>query len=114
MAMAALFLTSAILLARRFAGDFRQQMVQLAVVITAGLPFGYFQRQRSAFEDFGEGRAVAWYRSALRLMIRYRYAFTGGRSCRRPCRGGFADRNRKSFASQINDRQSCFLYRCFR
>ena len=76
-AMGALFLTVAVVLARRFAGDFREQMIQVAIVITAGLVIWIFQRQRTGSEEFGESRAVARYRSALRLMIRYRYAFTG-------------------------------------
>src|SRR5437667_1416900 len=52
-------------------------MEQFALVVTAAMLIWIFQRQRTASEDFGESRAVAWYRSALRLMIRYRYAFTG-------------------------------------
>src|SRR5262249_1093263 len=76
-AVAALLLTVAIVLARRFAGDFREQIEQLAVVVSAGIVISAFQRQRTASEDFGESRAVAWYRSSLRLMIKHRYAFTG-------------------------------------
>ncbi|PYS39459.1 MAG: hypothetical protein DMG14_13905, partial [Acidobacteria bacterium] len=76
-AMAALFLTFSIVLARRFAGDFREQLEQLAIVVSLGIVVWIFQRQRTVSEDFGESRAVAWYRSALRLMIKHRYAFTG-------------------------------------
>jgi len=74
--VAALLLTVSIFLARRFATDFREQIEQLAVVVTLGIVVWVFQRERTA-EDFGEARAVAWYRSALRLMIKHRYAFTG-------------------------------------
>jgi len=74
---AALFLTASVVLARRFAGDFTEQMEQLALVVTAAMLIWIFQRQRPAVEDFGESRAVARYRSALRLMIKHRYAFTG-------------------------------------
>src|SRR6266571_2251059 len=76
-AMAALFLTASVVLARRFAGDFTEQMEQLAMVVTAAMLIWIFQRQRPPVEDFGESRAVARYRSALRLMIKHRYAFTG-------------------------------------
>ncbi len=76
-AAAALFLTASVVLARRFAGDFTEQMEQLALVVTAAMLIWIFQRQRLAAEDFGESRAVARYRSALRLMIKHRYAFTG-------------------------------------
>ena len=75
--LAVLVLTVSIFLARRFVGDFREQIEQLAVVASAGIVVWAFQRQRTASEDFGESRAVAWYRSALRLMIKHRYAFTG-------------------------------------
>src|SRR5262245_38318690 len=75
--LAVLVLTLSIFIARRFAGDFREQIEQLAVVASAGIVVWAFQRQRPASEDFGESRAVAWYRSALRLMIKHRYAFTG-------------------------------------
>src|SRR5438552_10882710 len=74
---AALFLTASVVLARRFAGDFTEQMEQFALVVRAAMMIWIFQRQRPASEDFGESRAVAWYRSALRLMIKHRYAFTG-------------------------------------
>ena len=74
---AALFLTASVVLARRFAGDFTEQMEQLALVVTAAMLIWIFQRQRPAVEDFGESCAVARYRSALRLMIKHRYAFTG-------------------------------------
>ena len=74
---AALFLTASVVLARRFAGDFTEQMEQFALVVTAAMLIWIFQRQRPAAEDFGESRAVARYRSALRLMIKHRYAFTG-------------------------------------
>src|SRR5213593_1441458 len=73
---AALFLTASVVLARRFAGDFTEQMEQLALVVTAAMLIWIFQRQRPAVEDFGESRAVARYRSALRLMIKHRYVFT--------------------------------------
>src|SRR5206468_2587333 len=63
--------------ARRFAGDLREQIEQLAFVASAGIVVWIFQRQRTTAEDFGESRAVTWYRSALRLIIKYRYAFTG-------------------------------------
>ncbi len=76
-AAAALFLTASVVLARRFAGDFTEQMEQLALVVTAAMLIWIFQRQRPPVEDFGESRAVARYRSALRLMIKHRYAFTG-------------------------------------
>ena len=76
-AAAALFLTASLVLARRFAGDFTEQMEQLALVVTAAMLIWIFQRQRPAAEDFGESPAVARYRSALRLMIKHRYAFTG-------------------------------------
>ena len=76
-AAAALFLTASVVLARRFAGDFTEQMEQLALVVTAAMLIWIFQRQRLPVEDFGESRAVARYRSALRLMIKHRYAFTG-------------------------------------
>src|SRR5437899_5479260 len=76
-AAAALFLTASLVLARRFAGDFTEQMEQLALVVTAAMLIWIFQRQRLAVEAFGESRAVARYRSALRLMIKHRYAFTG-------------------------------------
>src|SRR5437773_6369473 len=76
-AAAALCLTASLVLARRFAGDFTEQMEQLALVITAAMLIWIFQRQRPATEDFGESRAVARYRSALRLMIKHRYVFTG-------------------------------------
>src|SRR6266566_7627197 len=74
---AALFLTASVVLARRFAGDFTEQMEQFALVVTAAMLIWIFQRQRPAAEDFGESRAVARYRSALRLMTKHRYAFTG-------------------------------------
>ena len=74
---AALFLTASVVLARRFAGDFTEQMEQFALVVTAAMLIWIFQRQRLPVEDFGESRAVARYRSALRLMIKHRYAFTG-------------------------------------
>ena len=74
---AALFLVASVVLARRFAGDFTEQMEQFALVVTAAMLIWIFQRQRPAVEDFGESRAVARYRSALRLMIKHRYAFTG-------------------------------------
>ncbi len=74
---AALFLTASVVLARRFAGDFTEQMEQLALVVTAAMLIWIFQRQRPPVEDFGESRAVARYRSVLRLMIKHRYAFTG-------------------------------------
>src|SRR5437762_7476800 len=74
---AALFLTASVVLARRFAGDFTEQIEQLALVVTAAMLIWIFQRQRPPVEDFGESRAVARYRSALRLMIKHRYAFTG-------------------------------------
>ncbi len=76
-AMAALLFTVAIVLARQFAGDFRQQAQQLAFVVCAGMVIWIFQREHPASEDFGESRGVAWYRSSLRLMIKHRYAFTG-------------------------------------
>src|SRR5437667_8130861 len=76
-AAAGLFLTASVVLARRFAGDFTEQMEQLALVVTAAMLIWIFQRQRPPVEDFGESRAVARYRSALRLMIKHRYAFTG-------------------------------------
>src|SRR5205814_5173222 len=76
-AAAALFLPASVVLARRFAGDFTEQMEQLALVVTAAMLIWIFQRQRPATEDFGESRAVARYRSALRLMIKHRYVFTG-------------------------------------
>src|SRR5438094_186363 len=76
-AAAALFLTASVVMARRFAGDFTEQMEQLALVVTAAMLIWIFQRQRPPVEDFGESRAVARYRSALRLMIKHRYAFTG-------------------------------------
>src|SRR5262245_10959462 len=75
--MAGLVLTASILMARRFAGNFREQIEQLAFVASAGIVIWIFQRPRTTSEDFGESRAVAWYRSALRLMIKHRYAFTG-------------------------------------
>src|SRR3989441_4132052 len=74
---AALFLVASVVLARRFAGDFTEQMEQFALVVTAAMLIWIFQRQRLPVEDFGESRAVARYRSALRLMIKHRYAFTG-------------------------------------
>jgi len=76
-AASALFLAVSLVLARRFAGDFTEQMEHLALVITAAMLIWIFQRQRPATEDFGESRAVARYRSALRLMIKHRYVFTG-------------------------------------
>jgi len=74
---AALFLVASVVLARRFAGDFTEQIEQFALVVTAAMLIWIFQRQRLPVEDFGESRAVARYRSALRLMIKHRYAFTG-------------------------------------
>jgi Cu(I)/Ag(I) efflux system membrane protein CusA/SilA len=76
-ALTALLLTLSIILIRRVAGDFREQIEQLAVVASIGVVVWIFQRQRGHSTDFGESRAVAWYRSALRLMIKHRYAFTG-------------------------------------
>src|SRR2546427_11049639 len=52
-------------------------MEQLGVAGTVMMLMWIFQRQRPAAEDFGESPAVARYRSALRLMIKRRYAFTG-------------------------------------
>src|SRR5438093_1264024 len=74
---AALFLTASVVLARRFAGDFTEQIEQLALVVTAAMLIWIFQRQRLPVEDFGESGAVARYRSALRWVIKHRYAFTG-------------------------------------
>src|SRR5439155_9942490 len=76
-AMAALLMNLSIVFARRFAGDFTEQIEQLDVVVSAGIVIWIFQRQRTMSADFGESRAVTWYRSALRLMIKHRYAFTG-------------------------------------
>ena len=76
-AFGALLLTSSVLLARRFAGDFTEKIEQLAAVLVAAIVVWLFQRNRTASETFGESRAVAWYRSALRLMIKHRYVFTG-------------------------------------
>jgi Cu(I)/Ag(I) efflux system membrane protein CusA/SilA len=74
---AALLFTVSMVLARRFASDFREQIEQLAIVASVAIVVWIFRRQRTISDDFGESRAVAWYRSALRLMIRHRYAFTG-------------------------------------
>ena len=76
-AITVLLLSVSIVLVRRYAGDFREQLQQVAVILSLGIVVWVFQRQRRRSEDFGESGAVAWYRSALRLMIRHRYAFTG-------------------------------------
>src|SRR5262249_3452285 len=76
-AIAVLLLMGSIFLARRYAGDFREQIEQLAAVLSLGIVVWVFQRGRTASEDLGGRRAVGWYRSALRLMIKHRYAFTG-------------------------------------
>ena len=75
-AAGALLLISSVLVLRRFAGDFTEKIEQLAVVLMAAIVVWLFQRNRVASENFGESRAVGWYRSALRLMIKHRYAFT--------------------------------------
>ena len=72
-----LLLISSALVLRRFAGDFTEKIEQLAVVLVAAIVVWLFQRKRETSENFGESRAVGWYRSALRLMIKHRYAFTG-------------------------------------
>src|SRR6185295_55804 len=55
---------------------FTEKIEQLAIVLTAAIVVWLFQRRRGRSETFGEGGSVAWYRSALRLMIKHRYAFT--------------------------------------
>src|SRR5206468_5568121 len=57
--------------------DFKEQVEQLAIVVSAGIVIWIFLPRRTESGDFGESRAVGWYRSALRLMIKRRYAFTG-------------------------------------
>jgi Cu(I)/Ag(I) efflux system membrane protein CusA/SilA len=76
-AFGVLIVVLSILGARRFAGDFTEKIEQLAVVVVAAIGIWMFQRRRTSSENFGESRGVAWYRSALRLMIKHRYAFTG-------------------------------------
>ncbi len=67
----------ALFLLRRVATDFRETLEQLAVISIPALAILFFRKRRGSADQHGEGRGVAFYRSALRLMIKHRYAFCG-------------------------------------
>ena len=58
--LGALLLISSIPVLRRFAGEFREKIAQLALVLVAAIVVWLFQRRRGRSEHFGEGRAVGW------------------------------------------------------
>ncbi len=75
MALGALLFISALAAVSRLGDEFTEKIEQLGIVLIAALAIWIYQRRRPASEDFGESRAVRWYRSSLRLMIKHRYAF---------------------------------------
>src|SRR5262245_41892275 len=70
-------LAAAIFLLRRISTNFTETLVQVTLILVPAAAIWFFQRRHAAPENFSESRGVAFYRSALRLMIKHRYAFTG-------------------------------------